>query len=369
MSVLFVLEFFHPHIGGVETLFKNLIDHLRARGVHCTVITSRSDRKLPKREQAEGLEIIRLPLSSRYLFTFFAFFAILGRVRKYDLVHTTSYNAGLPAFFGAHFFGKKVIITFHEAWGKLWYSLPFMSRFSQWGHYLFEQILLKLPFTRFVAVSDSTAQRLKEEGVSSKRLTTIHNGINYADFQPRQGSPSKEQPFTYTYFGRAGISKGLDLLLPAARLVADQLPDSRLQLITSRQPAGFLRWIKDYIRTAGIEEQVEIRHELPFEDLKKALQASHCVVTPSYSEGFCFAAVESIALGVPLVHSGRGALKEVVGGPSRSFSPFTSEQLAGALLKAAAGEWNTPPEKQFPLETTIAQYEHLYQELTENRNG
>ena len=68
------------------------------------------------------------------------------------------------------FTGKKTVITFHEVWGRLWFKLPFMNRFALFLHYCFEQFLLRLPFNRFIAVSESTASRLLEEGVKPEDL-------------------------------------------------------------------------------------------------------------------------------------------------------------------------------------------------------
>jgi len=50
MRICFILEYYHPHIGGVEYLFKNLIEGLSKRGFEVSVLTRRlkgtHDRKL-----------------------------------------------------------------------------------------------------------------------------------------------------------------------------------------------------------------------------------------------------------------------------------------------------------------------------------
>ena len=59
---------------------------------------------------------------------------------------------------------------------------------------------------------------------------------------------------------------------------------------------------------------VRIFHHLSKPELIEKITQSDAVVIPSYSEGFCYAAVESVALGMPIISSGRGALPEVVSG-------------------------------------------------------
>lgn len=364
MRILFVLENYFPNIGGVETLFKSLIEQLVAAGHECTVVTSRLSRKDPLRETFKNLTIVRIPVTNRYLFTLQALVPALRLARNCDLIQTTSYNAALPAFLAAVWRRKKVLVTFHEAWGKLWFQLPYMSRPAKWMHYFFEQLLLHLPFDRFIAVSQSTATRLQEEGVAARRIAMNYNGIDYRDFAPDQLPVNKAADFTFTYFGRLGISKGLDLLLEAAISVQRAAPDSRLQLIVPEVPPDFLNMIKDYIRQNGLEDYVYLRHHLSFVELKQAIRASDCVVIPSYSEGFCFAAVETVALGIPIVSSGRTALQEVVGGRYVEMKTQTAPALVEAMLQGYHGHWQERPVRLFKLEDTVAAYHSLYEAIS-----
>jgi glycosyltransferase involved in cell wall biosynthesis len=366
MKVLFVLENYYPNIGGVETLFKALVERLVAAGHECTVITSRLDPDDPKEEVSPGLSIIRIPVSNRYLFTLQALPAIFRRIRSCDLVQTTSYNAALPAFFAAFWFRRKIVVTFHEAWGRLWFQLPFMGRFSKWAHYLFEQLLLQLPFDRFVAVSKSTAKRLEEEGVAKRRIQVIYNGIDYREFEQIEVESTENQAFTFTYFGRLGISKGLDLLMGAATQLKQKTPTFRLQLIVPKVPADFLNDLKEEVERKQLEDYVYFRHHLSFDDLKVAIVTSDCVVIPSYSEGFCFAAVETVALGTPVISSGQAALPEVVGGQFINMASLSVEGLVEAMEKAFRGEWEEKPPRRFALEQTVEAYIRTYQELLSN---
>lgn len=363
MRILFVLENYYPNIGGVETLFKTLIEQLDQQGNEILLLTTKLDKSHPTKEIVGNTTIIRLPFPNRYFFTLLAFFPIAWYARKCDLVHTTSYNAGLPAYFAAKLSRKKIIITFHEVWGNLWFKLPYMSSAVLKGHYYFEQFLLKLKFDRFVAVSQSTADNLIQEGVDPKRVVVNYNGIDYSEFENVASAPSNDNTFTYTYFGRLGISKGLDLLLDAAVLLKDKRPNTRLNMILPTTPEGFLNDIKNFIVEKKLTEYINIQHELSFEDLKIELKKSDCVVVPSYSEGFCFAAVEAIALGVPLVSSDQMALREVVSGKFIKMKTFDVEGLVDALVKAELGEWEENAVRKFELNDNTQRYLDLYEEI------
>ena len=364
MKILFFLEYYYPNIGGVETLFKNLIDDLAKEQHDITIITARPYPDSPLQEQNGTVSIIRIPVRSRYIFTFLGFFYLLRHVHKVDFIHTTSYNAAIPAFFAGKLFGKKVIVTFHEVWDQLWFKLPDMGTIGQWGHYLFEQFLLKLPFDYFIGVSHSTSDNLIKAGVSPNRVRTIYNGLNYEEFSIKRDTETlSDKPFTFTYFGRLGISKGLDLLLPAAQHIRQQQATIRLQLIIPKVPTTFLDKILKVVNTSVLKDCTLILHELSFQDLQQTLVQSDCVVIPSYSEGFCFAAAECIAMGVPIISSDQAALKEVVSGQFIKMETFSIEALIKAMEAAIEGNWQRTPIKKFELVDTIEKYKSLYLEL------
>lgn len=364
MKIVFVLENYFPNIGGVESLFKSLVDSLAKEGHEITIVTSRITPTSLLKEKKGNITIRRMPFSNRYLFTILGFFYALPYIRQCHLVHTTSYNAAIPAFFAAKLFGKKVIITFHEVWADLWDKLPYMGKVGKITHKLFEQFLLKLSFNHFVGVSNSTSTNLVKAGVKREKVSTIYNGIDYTEFQDSISSPiQKPKRFTYTYFGRLGISKGLDLLMEAIPVIKSKYPGSQINLIIPKVPVSFLEKIKVFVQQQQLTDYVILKHHLSFETLKNEIRASHCVIIPSYSEGFCFAAVETIALGTPLISSDQTALKEVVCGQFIKMNDFSVDSLVSAMEKAKQGQWEKTPIRKFELKNTIEQYIQLYQQI------
>lgn len=357
MKILFVLEHYHPYIGGAETLFQLLTESL-AKNHEVRVITTRFRADLPAREVRQGVAIRRINCGNRFLFSVVAVPAVVRSARWADVVHTTTYNAALPAWIGAKLTGKKVIVTFHEVWGALWTQLPFLSRPAAWAFRLFERLLLALPFDRYVAVSDFTARTLVQYGVEKSKVVRIYNGLVYADFAGYHQQPPAI--FTYTYFGRLGVSKGLELLIPAAAAFRARHPDSRLRLIIPRRPAAMFRRVTDLLGRHGLNDYVELLHELPLDALRQRVCTSSCVVIPSYSEGFCFVAAEAVAMGVPVVSSGRGALAETVSGPHVTMASQRVSALVDALELAYREEWTITKKASYPLNQSVREYEAFY---------
>ena len=354
-----VLEYYKPHLGGVETLFNHLARELSRAGHQVTILTSNHTGKLPSTEVIDEIIIHRINVVSRYLFTWKAFFPAYRLSKQADIIHTTSYNAALPAFIAAAINRKKSIITFHEVWGKLWFRLPFSNKISALFHALFEKLLLKLPFSLFVAVSHSTKKRLYDHGVKDNSIQVIYNGLSY------QAGPAahKTSELVYTYFGRLGISKGLDLLLPASIPFLKENPAFKLRLITPKEPFFIYQYLQKIIQKNGLEDQLEWRHEVPKQELEHLLSTSKWVVIPSYSEGFCFAAAESAALGIPIIASEKGSLPEVVSGFHLFFFPHSVTALTQTLRKARAQEWQFKPLIKFELDQTVQSYLKIYQQL------
>ena len=362
MKILFVLENYYPNVGGVETLFKNLIESLAEKGHQITIMTTRLDPSHPLKEELPNITIYRYPFRNRYAFTFLALFPMLKHISSVDLVHTTSYNAAFPAFIASKLRGKKVIITFHEVWGSLWYKLPFMSAFTRLGHSVFERVLLKFSFDKVVAVSESTAEKLIEYGIRSKDIEIIHNGINYDEWKPIE-TKNPDKPFTYTYYGRLGISKGLNLLIKAADIIRMNHPESRFKMIIPRVPEALYKHVLSLIEQKELSSHIEMHHELPKDKLIEEICSSDCVVIPSYSEGFCFAAVETSALNIPIVSSNQTALKETVTGRHVKMKDMTVPGLVNAVEAAMRGEWEYSEPKTFPLEENTEKYIQLYEQL------
>lgn len=107
MKIVFVLENYFPNIGGVESLFKSLVESLAKEGNEITIVTSRITPESPLKEKEGNIFIRRMPFNNRYLFTVLGFFYALPYIRQCNLVHTTSYNAAIPAFLLLSSLGKK----------------------------------------------------------------------------------------------------------------------------------------------------------------------------------------------------------------------------------------------------------------------
>jgi glycosyltransferase involved in cell wall biosynthesis len=365
MRILYVLEHYFPYVGGAETLFTSLAEAMAHQGHDVKVVTTRHDPNLPENEVINGVTIRRLNCRNRFYFTIVAGLFLWKSSEKYDIIHTTTYNAAIPAWFMSLKTKTPIILTFHEVWGKLWFQLPFLTWWQRLAFFTYEKLVSLLPFSHYVAVSESTKKDLIHHGIPHEKITRIYNGIDYSIFDRLELKESEGTAFNFLFFGRLGVSKGLDLLVPAFHELATSHPDARLTLILPTAPASILMKVKQMIEAGPIEHSVRVKHDLSKDQLYQEVSHANCVVVPSYSEGFCFVAVETIGMGVPIISSGRKALKEVVGGRHLTMKEMDVKSLRHSMISALEGQWEVTDAPRFELAESVKKYLTLYKNVFE----
>lgn len=372
MKVLFILENYFPHIGGVETFFQHLAEGLAKKNFHVMVITS-SYQNESCHEICNGVEIRRIPLPKlfrRYWFTFTAFFYLIFFVSRYDFIQTTTYNAALPAWLAAKLFRKKIIITVHEVWGKLWYSLSGMGVVGAFFHEFFEKIILFLPFSAYIAVSDYTYNALADKIKYREKIIRIYHGIDNDFFNPVKYSKDTirdrynlQRNFVCLYFGRPGWAKGVDYLIKAFVFVSRKIKNAKLILLLSEEPRSRYQEIVRLISKLDLDQSVKIISSVARKELPEFIASANCVIIPSLSEGFGFSAAEASAMEVPLVVTNVGSLPEVVSGKVVFCPGRDSNKLAQGIIDMHEGKYQVIPKKKFLWSDSVEQYVSLYSSL------
>ncbi|HRZ43107.1 MAG TPA: glycosyltransferase family 4 protein [Bacteroidales bacterium] len=368
-EVLFILEHFHPCIGGVETLFLQLSETLVKNGIPVTVVTLKTNRESPVYEAYHGVLIRRIRALNRFWFALCAVPAAIWYARKASLIQTSTFAAGFTGWIAGRITGTKVVITVHEVWDTLWLSFPWMQGNIARFYRLLERVLLKLPFDRYVAVSEATARAMAGIGIPEDRTITIRNGVDYDRLKSylatdgvkdrgEQSSPS------FVYYGRLGHSKGLDLIVEGGRLFLESNPDGSIVLVVPAAPATFRKRLEGAIAATGHQNSFVLVPPLPEDELFKLISSCTAVLIPSRNEGFSYVAAECTAIGIPMIISGKGALQETAGGRVVEMESFSAEGLCAAMHKAASGLFGVRPRDRFPLQEQADRYLLLYRDLT-----
>ena len=373
MQILIVHEYYYPHIGGVEHVLTRLAEGLAARGHRVKVIATRLPANAPRRETIRGVEVERLgvgPFRSRYFFSLLAILPVLRQARQYQVLHTSAYNGAFPAFIAARLRRKPIVFTAPEILGDRWQRVE-PNPLKALGFRLFERAVAKLPYDRIVAISQATLKDLLAIGVPAERAGYLYLGIDddvdTAAFRKnalRDRIGSGAGDFVYVYFGRPGITKGLDVLLDAAPLIQERVPHAHLVLILATQPKANYRKALDRLSSLGSQARVTLLP--PYanrQELYEAVSDADCVVVPSLTEGFGLATAEACARHIPVVASRAGSIPEVISGRHVLVEPGSPASLADGIARAAADDYDLAPHKQFSWASMIDGYESIYREL------
>ncbi len=375
-KILYVLENYWPHVGGVETLFQATAEALAERGCEVNIVTSRR-ANTSKFEVLNGVRIHRVdvPVFERYTFTLTSLPLAIKLASSSDLIHTTTYNAAMPGWIAGYVTNKPTVITVHEVFGPQWHDLPGMSKASGFLHRVFESAILHLPFQCYICVSEFTKGRLQKYVHTRKeRAAVLYNGVDYSfwnpdlhharDLRKELGLPSNA--FLYLYFGRPGISKGVEYLIRAASKVKRTIEPSYLVLLLSRSPAKGYENAKSLVAELSLGDHVRFCESVQREELPSYLLAADCVVVPSISEGFGFAAVEAASIGCKVVTTRGHAVEEILGESAIYANPRDSDDLGNVIVKVAGdrGKGLAAPKNyliQNHVDATLALYESLGQ--------
>jgi len=371
MKLLFVLENYAPHIGGVETVFRSLCEGLAARGHDVTVIT----HLIPgtkRRETLGGVDIARVPCyDSRYLFTFAAIPKVLRYAKDTDIIHTTTFNGAPPAWLGARLCGKSVIITVHETWMGKWRQYTNFGTLRAALHEMLERAVFLPHYDRYACVSKATASQLTAALPNRKNdIVSIHNGFDDSHWtrkKPWEQLRKKmkyDDKFLIFSYGRPGTSKGFRYLLDAFPLIKKRIPNAVLLLMLSddKQYRRELERMKE-----NAPEGIIFLKPRPYKEIPYYTQMADCIVVPSITEGFGYVVLEACASGTPVVASDTTSIPEVIWGKHVLVKPKDPAAIADGVLKVKQGKYDSTPEKRFPWSRTISLYEKEYKRLKEKR--
>lgn len=365
-SILFVLDYYIPHRWWVENVFENIIKRLDKKWYNIFVLTSKFSPKLADFEETENVKIYRVG-SGRLSF-------MTKAVRKWkkilkeneiDVIHGSTYGWAIPAAILGRKFNKKVILTVHEIFGKLWYRYKWILK---WLIYkIFEKLIFVHKYDIYHCVSHNTEKELIHEyKIDKRKVHVIHNWVDYDFWNPNnvkqfevkslRTRQSRWDKFIFLYFWHAGKSKWIDYLVKALPELA-KLDNVQIlfNIIESKRTQKILNKISRVKST-----NIQVFNWMKKEDLRLLVATCNCVIAPSLSEWFGSVHTEACAMWKILITSRISAIPEVVSGKIRFIKPYSSTEIVEAAKDVIDWKYEQIPTKTFDRDKTVAQIEKLY---------
>lgn len=327
MRILLVTEFLPASddgeiTGGVEAYCHYVSGHLR--GDNEVIL-------LGRRTDGSVWEDARLgSLPGRLLFLLRT---LVGGLRDPgDVVVSTTYVVHPVAWLIGKLRRRPVVFWYPDVLLGTWRSGQFGTAAGIVGE-LVERVLLKLPVARYIAISDSTREKLVVAGVPAERVVVIPCGFETSMVEdvavPADDAPAARVVVVSRLVGY----KHVDVVVRAfGRLHADHA-DVELLVIGQgpERPA-----LEALTRQLGIADRVQFRGFVErHADVLQTVAASDVFASASQVEGFGIVLVEAMALGVPYVATDIPAHREVTGGGvgGRLVPVGDDAAFAGALVE------------------------------------
>lgn len=308
-----------------------------------------------RRESVGGANVVRLPLAHRrgtglpgmvveYVgFTVLAscVTAILMLRRRYGVVQVHNppdflIVAGLlPRALGA-----RLIFDVHDLSSDMfamrWQGKP--------GAKIAERLLRRIERAAtsladaVVTVHEPYKRELAARGVPNEKLTVVMNTLDET-LLPERAVPNDEQTFRIVYHGTVTPLYGVPLLVEACALIADDLPDFRLEIYGE---GDSLEAVRSRAIELGIGDRVLFSDGyLPHREALRAVSGASAGVVPNLPTPMNRFALSSklfeyIALEIPVVCSELPTIKEhFADNELVYFTPGDARSLADALLETA----------------------------------
>ena len=89
----------------------------------------------------------------------------------------------------------------------------------------------------------------------------------------------------------------------------------------------------EQIKARGLSKRIRFLHQVDDKELAGLYRGAIALVFPSLSEGFGLPVLEAMASGCPIIHSERGAIKEIAGECQVAVDPMMPDRIAEGMIR------------------------------------
>jgi glycogen(starch) synthase len=350
VNVALFASSFHPHLGGVEEVVRQLAHAQQRRGDQPLVVTNRWPKDLPAAEAFEGLPVrrycFRVPeptwrqLGGAVLFGPGALRSLCGELRDRQTelihVHCVSSNA-YYALAARQRLGLPLVVTLHA---ELTMDANRLFQRSAFARRLMRRVL-----TEADAVTACSARTLSDAEAFLGRPLGVRARVIYNGCEPdAPGAAEHTQSRPYILaMGRLVLQKGFDLLIRAYDLAyggdaAPATPPPDLLIAGDGPERGALERL---VATPRRDGSIRLLGRVDHAAARSLVRGSSLYVLSSRSdEGLPMVLMEAMAAGRPVIAPAVGGIPELVEHGQTGW--MVDREDVGGLAAALRDLWADP---------------------------
>ena len=354
--------FYEPYMSGAEQMVKEILEKLGGR-FNTTLVTGRFDRGLPKTETRPTFKLIRVGVGHKQLdkLLYPILAAWQARRLRPQIVHAImeSYAGGALVFVKYFYPKAKRILTLQSG------DLDDQLKQNKFLVRIFFRLIHRSP-DRVTAISSFLADRARRLGVPEEKISITPNGVDFSKIPADTERKNK----SVICVARLSWEKGLDYLIKAWPEILKAVPEAKLVLVGEGDKRVE---VETLIKELKISGSVELRGNLPHDQVLAELKKSEIFVCPSLAEGLGIVFIEAQACDLAVIGTRVGGIPDVIQHNENGLliEPKSSEAIAEAVSKLLTDEelarrladGALATSRQFEWKNIIAKIDHLYQQL------
>lgn len=319
MNIALFASAFHPSLGGVEELCRQLALELMRQGHGVIVLANRWPRDLPASECINGVSVYRFPQrvpegTAAHKLAFYLTHRLIARRmlsvlrhHEVDLLHVQCVSSNAHyAMIAQEKLRLPLVVTLH---GEL--TMDASQLFTRSAH---ARALLRRSLDRADVITACSGDALADaEKFYSRSLGTraraILNGVDLEEFS---GIAPYKHPRPYIFaLGRFVREKGFDVLLRAYAAQRGRSVGAFPDLIIAGDGPEMAAWAQLVVEL-GIRESVDLPGRLGRREVASYMAGCEFFVLPSRQEPLGIVNLEAMASGKAVLGSRVGGVPEVV---------------------------------------------------------
>ncbi len=354
-------------LGGAEQIVIDLVTKLDRKLFDPFVCCLNEKGRFASQVEQAGIKVIALHKNPKMDLPIIPKLISVMRKEKPDLIHTHLFTANLWGRIAAKLAGIPVISSEHG-----------MDMWRKRIHLALDRVLARVN-QKIIFVSEGVKNFYQSRNPSLHgKERVIHNGINVSSFQAQKGKDAR------SLLNYLGIEEGATVIGTVGRLVPEKAHEDFIKAIQILRDEKhdlkglivgegiLLHSLQKQVQEAGLQNHIffaGFRSDLP-----ELYAAMDIFVMTSLREGFPLTILEAMAVGIPVVATAVGGVKECIDDATDGLLVPPSD--APALARAIARLLKDPSlrdslvrsakekvESRFSVERMVKEHESLYTEV------